>query len=770
MSRFDGTVMLRSVTGIRQFADSVRLDIEALPAVTVEPLPGWITGEPLDQQGIETTMPNLPDLDLPDLTPQQFTLRVSAPALDTVRITIARADDRVLDDDGTWLGIVTDPAPDAARLRVDRTDDEIKLSTAALTVCIGLRSFRLRVTDADGRLVLRTSEFLRQVAGFPMAPAVIADDAGITMNLEIGPDEHILGLGEQFGPVVKNGQRLVLSVQDALGTGTGMAYKPVPVWHSTRGCTGFLNTGTQMTVDVGHSRPSVLSLTVPDSAIDLYLVVGADPKLRLTSYTALTGRSHVPDAWAFGYWMGRCRYHSSAEMLAVADLLRDHEIPCDVLHLDPDWLVVDRLNTDFIWNHERFGDRRSFVAELAARDLRLSLWELPYLDPLSPRYAEAESRGFLLTDAAGEPVGIQKTPTPDGRPRAIVDFFDPAAVRWWQDLHRDFLADGVAVFKTDFGEAVPDTVLPSNGLPPAHAHNLFTLRYNGAVSDVLAEVTGNRSLVWGRSGWAGSQRYPGQWGGDAESTVVGMQSTLRGGLSYALSAPGLWSHDIGGFFGSELTPALYARWTQFGALSPLMRAHGLRPREPWEFGRQVLQIARDWIRLRYSLLPYLWQVAHESTHHGWPMLRPLTLEYPDDLVARHIDGQFMLGADLLVAPIFSDAPEPVEHPVYLPPGRWSDLITGQRFTGPGYVTMTVPLASMPVLVRDGAVIPRIDLPGVVRSTDQLLALPWTLHSYGAVPDSVRLVGFDRTTTTVQLAGGPVIDGGPGICPVLVRHD
>lgn len=769
MSRPRGTVLLRSVTGVTRTADSVRLDIDALPAVSIDPIPGWITGESLERQGIETTMPNLPHLDLPGTDAHPFVLRVSAPAPDIVRMTVAGPADPLLDDDGTWLGIVVDPEPARSELTVEHTDDEIIISTAALTVSIGLRSFRIRVTDADGRLVLRTSEFLRQVAGFPMAPAVSADDAGTTINLEIGPDEHILGFGEQFGPVVKNGQRLLLSVQDALGTGTGMAYKPVPVWHSTRGCTGFLNTGTQLTADIGHTRPSVLSLTVPDTALDLYLVVGADPKARLSSYTSLTGRSPVPDAWAFGYWMGRCRYHSAEEMLAVADRMRDLAIPCDVLHLDPDWLVVDRLNTDFIWNRERFGDRREFVADLAERDLRLSLWELPYLDPDSPRYDEARRRGFLLTDATGEPVGIKNTPTPDGRPRAIIDFFDPEAVRWWQDLHRDFLADGVAVFKTDFGEAVPDTVVPSNGLPPVQAHNLFTLRYNGAVSDVVAEVTGGRSLVWGRSGWAGSQRYPGQWGGDAESTVVGMQSTLRGGLSYALSAPGLWSHDIGGFFGSELTAALYARWTQFGALSPLMRAHGLRPREPWEFGPEVLEIAREWIRLRYSLLPYLWQVAHDSKEHGWPMLRPLALEYPADRAARHIDSQFMLGGDLLVAPVFSDRTDVVEHPVYLPPGRWTDLVTGERFTGPGDVTISVPLARMPVLVRDGAVIPRIELPEVVRSTDQLLEIPWTLHTFGATPASVDMIGFDRRTATLRLSRDTVQVDGSAVHPITVRH-
>ena len=772
MSSF-ATLLLRKVTAVHELADGgVRLDLVALPGVRIDPMPGWITGEPLLDQGVETTMPNLPDIELPDTTPAEFGLEIHAVAADTVRLRVGRPDAGIFADDGTGLGIVTDPAPAPVPFTVTRDEHELVLTTAALSIQVGLYPFRIRVADAESRLVLRTSEFLRQVAGFPMAPAVAIEPAErITLNLEIGPDELVSGFGEQFGPVVKNGQDLVLSIQDALGTGTGLAYKPVPVWQSSRGITGFVNTGTQVRADVGHTRPSVLSLTVPDDTLDLYLVVGPDPKARLASYTALTGRAYVPDPWAFGYWMGRCRYHTAAEMLAVADGMRENEIPCDVLHLDPDWLIVDRLNTDFLWNEERFGDRAEFIRELAARGVRLSVWELPYLDPASPRYPQARDAGYLLVDATGEPVNIQNTPTPDGRPRGIVDFFNPAALAWWQDLHRDFLADGVAVFKTDFGEAVPDSVVPADGTPARHAHNLFTLRYNGAVSDVVREVTGGRSLVWGRSGWAGSQRYPGQWGGDAESTVVGMQSTLRGGLSYALSAPGLWSHDIGGFFGSELTPGLYARWTQFGALSPLMRAHGLRPREPWEYGEQVLAVARNWIRLRYSLLPYLWQVAHEAADRGLPMLRPMALEFPADPATRHLDGQFLLGPDLLVAPVFADTTGTVRHQFYVPAGGWTDIVTGQVFSGPGFVTIDCALDRMPVLARPGSVIPRLDLPERFHSTDDLLGLPWQLHSYGRAPESLSYIGFDRQPVTVELSGDrAVITGGQPVGTQVQRHD
>ncbi len=767
------TLILRRLTGVHQDGDAVVLAVDALPAVQLGVMPGWLTGEPPDDQGVETTMPNLPDLHLPATDPTAYELRVSAPMDSVLRLTLAPAGAHVLTDDGTWLGIVTDPAPAPADLTVHEGDTEIVLETGTARLRIGKAPLTLTLEDrAAGHTLLRSAHRLRQVAGLMMAPTALADESGLTLNLELGTDEDILGFGEQFGRLVKNGQRLTLRSEDACGTGTGLAYKPVPVWHSTAGYTGFVNTGAVVTADVGHHRPSVLGLAVADQALDLYLVTGATPKARLTAYTSLTGRPDVPPLWAFGYWMGRCRYHSADEMLDVARTMREHEVPLDVLHLDPDWLVVDRLNCDFIWNESRFGDRREFVEALSEKGVRLSVWELPYLDPASPRFAEAEEKGYLVRRTDGSLAAIQKTPTPDGRMRALIDFTNPDAVAWWQGMHEAFLDDGVAVFKTDFGEALPDDVQLFDGTPPNHAHNTYPLRYNGAVSEAIRRHTGRAPLVWGRSGWAGSQRYPGQWGGDAESTVAGMQATVRGGLSYAVSAPGFWSHDIGGFFGPELTPALYVRWTQMGALSPLMRAHGLRPREPWAFGEQALEVTRRWVRLRYELLPTLWQVAHESASRGWPVMRPLGLEFPSDPVAQTVDDTFMLGSDLIVVPVFDDGDAPVRRRFYVPAGEWHDLLDGTTYNGPGFHEAFVPLEAMPVLVRSGAVLARVAVDETVRGTDDLVGRPWTLHAYGAATDTaLNLVGFDGTPTQVRVERDVAKAAGTQrISPELVRHE
>ena len=229
------TLLLRHVRAARPDADGrvVTLSVNALPGVQLGVMPGWLTGEPLEAQGVETQMPNLPDIDLPptDVTP--FELRVSAPLPSCLRLTIAPARAAVLADDGTGLGIVVDPAPEAQALEVEETETHVVLTTTSLRLEVGRAPFTLRLVDpATGATLLRTADRLRQVAGLLTAPSVVVDGEATTLNLELGPDEDVLGFGEQFGRLVKNGQRLRLRSEDACGTGTGLAYKPVPVWHS----------------------------------------------------------------------------------------------------------------------------------------------------------------------------------------------------------------------------------------------------------------------------------------------------------------------------------------------------------------------------------------------------------------------------------------------------------------------------------------------------------------------------------------------------------
>jgi alpha-D-xyloside xylohydrolase len=244
-------------------------------------------------------------------------------------------------------------------------------------------------------------------------------------------------------------------------------------------------------------------------------------------------------------------------------------------------------------------------------------------------------------------------------------------------------------------------------------HNLYPFLYNKTVFE-LTERTFGRGLTWGRSGYAGSQRYPVQWGGDSYSSLDQMAGQLRGLLSYGLSGVPFCSHDVGGFdyspqaFDYETQDdfpkdgVTYVRWLQFGVFSSHLRAHGKQPREPWTYDQDVSAIARRYLKLRYRLLPYIYSQAVKATRTGLPLVKPLVLEYQDDPNTYHLDLQYLFGDDLLVAPVFS---RDGRARVYLPAGQWVDYWTKELETGGQWVEVNAPLEIIPLWVRAGAIIP-----------------------------------------------------------------
>ena len=256
----------------------------------------------------------------------------------------------------------------------------------------------------------------------------------------------------------------------------------------------------------------------------------------------------------------------------------------------------------------------------------------------------------------------------------LVDFTNPEAYRWWQEKHRPYLRMGVAAFKPDYGEAVPSDALFADGRTGEQAHNIYPLLYNRCVYEVMREERGE-AMLFSRSGYAGSQRYPINWTGDQPCTWGGMAAALRSGLSLSLSGISMWSHDIGGFWNPDNMeppdPALYIRWAQFGLLSSHARFHGIRGREPWYFGDEAVEVVREFARLRYRLLPYIYSLAKEAEATGLPVVRPLLLEYPDDPVARQSTSSTCWAATCWSCRCFNEEGRVV---VYLPPGALVRLV------------------------------------------------------------------------------------------------
>lgn len=740
--------LVRGIEDVIFRDDALDLHLRCVGYDLLHPLPGLITSESAAAQGLERKLPNAPASlggdDALDWGPAQrqelALLRVRAADSGILRLTLvcgelatrARSGDWPQSADGMADGILVDPSPGESGISLEETKDSVLVSTPALRLELARRPFAWQLSDAAGRVLSRSGGDRRQVAGFPYAPALGFGDGCTWASFELAPDEKIVGLGEHFGPLVRNGQRLELVATDALGAGTGEAYKAAPLLHSSAGFSAFFHSPGPLEASVGAPYPSVMEVCNEEAQrLDLFLLAGSDLKGRLSAYTALTGRASLPPRWALGAWMSRCRYRTRSELEAAARGMREHQVPCDVVHIDPDWLERDLLNCDFVWSVGKYPDPKAMIAGLREQGFRTSVWELPYIDPQSTLYEEARAAGYLVRDDNGEPARVARTFSRDGRPRGMVDFSNPAARRWWKEHNKALVGLGVSVIKCDFGEGLPDDARMTDGRPGRAWRNLYPLWYNRTVAESLAESLAESgeeaSIIWSRSGWAGSQRYPAQWGGDPEASVAGLAAELRGGLSWSLSAPGLWAHDIGGFYGEGPSPSLYIRWAQVGCLSPLTRFHGLGPREPWEFGEPALSIVRQFVRLRYKLLPYLMSAAGEACRFGWPVMRPLLLEFPDLPALWQVSHEYMLGPDLLVVAVLDDSSGPVDVRVELPPGEWVDFWSGEVHAGPACFVERVPLERIPLYVRSGAVIP-MGREGA--HTGEIPAGEWELHCFG----------------------------------------
>ncbi|MGB8645128.1 MAG: TIM-barrel domain-containing protein [Anaerolineae bacterium] len=560
--------------------------------------------------------------------------------------------------------------------------------------------------DASGHLLTRTQNLADTACltnAWPTPLSFVQTPGNLDRHLAAGftlaPDEKLYGTGESFTRLDKRGQKITLWATDALGTQTDRMYKPIPFFLSSRGYGMFVHTTAPLTLDFGHSYDQANVFHLGDDELDLFLFFG-NPQEVLSEYTALTGRSPLPPLWSFGLWMSRISYESESQVREVATRLRAERIPCDVIHLDTKWFETDwRCNYQF--SPSRFPDPQKLIDDLRANGFHLSLWQLPYFTPTNELYPEILERGYAVRAANG---GL---PTED----AILDFSNAETVKWYQGKLAGLLKLGVGAIKVDFGEAAPAHGVYASGKSGFYEHNLYPLRYNQAAAEITRQITGE-SIIWARSAWAGSQRYPIHWGGDAESTDSAMAATLRGGLSLGLCGFSFWSHDIGGF--TQRSPReLYRRWLPFGMLTSHSRCHGQPPKEPWGYDAAFVEDFRRAVELKYRLMPYIYAQAALCSQQGYPMCKPLFFQYPDDPTAWFVEDQYLFGTDLLVAPLFE---ETLHRRVYLPAGQWIDYQTGRTYGGSTWNDIQAGEIPIILLVKSGAAIPHIP---VAQNTAQM---------------------------------------------------
>ena len=571
---------------------------------------------------------------------------------------------------------------------------------------------RLRFTHtATGRELLAEKSLYISHQG-PRVHAPLGDGTYRLEQIFDGYDnERIHGLGQhQHGRLDQKG--LVLDLVQRNTTTT------IPFLFSSRGYGLLWNNPAMGRVELAADA----TRWVADTAyqIDYWVTAGDTPAEIMASYADATGHAPMLPEWASGFFQSKLRYKTQEELLAVARRYKELDLPLSVIVAD--YFHWERMG-NWRFDPEFWPDPEAMVKELDGLGVKLMVSVWPTVEAGSDNHERMRADGQLVMSIEGGPL-TQPWPAKgmgsSFQPSAYVDSFSAGARRTlWSELREHYLDKGVEVFWLDACE--PDVThrraeqaIYAAG-PGRQVGNMYGHVHAQSVYEGMIDAGLDMPLSLTRSAWAGTQRYGvALWSGDIPTTWESLATQVRTGLNVALSGIPWWNSDIGGFHGGDPTDPAYRelmiRWFQFGTFCPIMRLHGVRspagpfvaeqtgaPNEVWSYGNQAFEIMREHLLIRERLRPYLMRLAEAAHERGEPVLRPLLFDFPDDERAWTVDDQFMLGPDLLAAPVLE--PGLARRTVYLPPGaEWVELATGDLHQG-GTIEVDTPLARIPIFLR-----------------------------------------------------------------------
>lgn len=516
------------------------------------------------------------------------------------------------------------------------------------------------------------------------------------LKTDIG--ECIYGFGEKFTPFVKNGQTVETWNCDG-GTCSDQSYKTVPFYISSKSYGVLVNSSDKVSFEVMSDTVSKVTFTVPGEELEYFIIGGENLEHVLENYTTLTGKPALPPAYSFGLWLSTSFTTSYDEetVTSFIDGMAERKIPLQVFHFDCFWMKGYEW-CNFEWDDEMFPDPEGMLKRLHDKGLEICVWINSYIAQQSKLFDIGKEKGYFIKNLDGSV--FQCDMWQPGM--AIVDFTNPEACAWFKGLLKKLFDMGVNNIKTDFGERIPTKVKYYDGSDPIKMHNYYTYLYNKCVFEALEEYYGkDKACLFARSATVGGQKFPVHWGGDCWSDYESMEESLRGGLSLLMSGFGFWAHDIGGFENTS-TADVYKRWVAFGLLSSHSRLHGSSSyRVPWVYDDEAVDVVRFFTRLKASLMPYLYKTAIETSVSGVPTMRSMVLEFTEDKTCHYVDKQYMLGDNLLVAPVFNDQ-SLAEY--YLPKGTWTDFFTGEEKEGCGWFTEKCDYLSIPLMVKENSIV------------------------------------------------------------------
>ncbi len=644
-------------------------------------------------------------------------------------------------------------------IRVSPTGGDIILTNLnGVKVSIQKAPFAVRIIDETGRIVVQDD---------PRHPVIFDKQTGEIQTTKLRPSEveTYYGFGEKaFAEMSRNGKYIVNWNTDtfAYPIGTDPIYQSIPFFyalHQGKTYGLFFNNTFRTYFDMGKTSPERYSFGADGGELDYFVFTGGKertPRKVLEDYANLTGRMPLPPIWALGNQQSRWSYFPESRVRVIAQEFRRNRIPADVIYLDIDYMDEYRV---FTWNKERFPNPKKLINDLKAEGFRTVLIIDPGIkvDTNYDVYADGIKSNVLVKNPDGTTLVQRVWPAESVFP----DFTDPKARRWFASFYRRHLDEGVAGFWNDMNE--PGVFMTENtekpeiyhhpaktfpyetphagdGLPDTHRryHNVYGMQMARASFEGLRELDpGRRPFVLTRAGFAGVQRFSAVWTGDNYASWDHLALSIPMLTNMSVSGVPFVGCDVGGF--AEMPSGeLYTRWLQAAALTPFLRSHSVGwvgDKEPWAFGEQFTKINRAAVELRYQFLPYLYTLFRLHELKGEPIIRPLWYEFPKDHHTYLNNDQYMVGSDVLVAPVIKEGMR--TRGVYLPAGTdWINWWTGATFKGGTTHYMDAPLESLPIFVRAGAVIPT---QSIIQHTGEMPGAEITLNVIGAIsPDQTRI--------------------------------
>ncbi|MEQ2527941.1 TIM-barrel domain-containing protein [Bacillaceae bacterium CLA-AA-H227] len=593
--------------------------------------------------------------------------------------------------------------PESVEIEEINTEHALTLKTKALVLTLQKEPFRVTVADTHGRVLVNED-------GHGMA---YRENGEVIAFKQMHENDHFYGFGEKSGHLDKRGEKLEMWNTDVYAPHnpeTKALYESIPYFMTLRDgkAHGIFFDNTFKTYFDLQSSEAHYSFSAEGGQLDYYVLAGPHPKKVLEQYTYLTGRMPLPPKWSLGYHQSRYSYETEAEVRELAQNFIEKDIPVDVIHLDIHYMNGYRV---FTFDKEKFPNPEQLIADLKEMGIRI----VPIVDPgvkkdaEYPIYQEGVLGDHFCKYIEGDIYNGEVWPGVSAFP----DFTEEKVRKWWGEKHAFYTSMGIEGIWNDMNEPAVfnesktmdlEVMHRNDGHPTTHRelHNVYGLLMGQATYEGMKEnLQGKRPFLLTRAGYAGVQRYGSVWTGDNRSFWEHLQMSLPMVMNLGLSGVPFTGPDVGGF-AHDTNAELLTRWMQVGAFTPFFRNHsaiGFRYQEPWQFGEKYEAIMKKYIQMRYQWMPQLYSLFYQASEQGLPVMRPLLMEYPDDAKTYNLNDQFMLGDNVIFAPILN--PSVTDRAVYLPKGDWVEYTTGTTYEGEKAHLVHAELEDLPIFVRKG---------------------------------------------------------------------